>query len=479
MKLVEESTAENNIADNSQFTISASTQAFKVLSSSLYERKHEACLRELSANALDAQIEAGNADKPIKITLPTELSPTLIVQDIGVGMSKENIKALYTNYFSSSKSATNDLIGGFGLGSKSPFAVAKSFVVTSVKDHTLIKCMCYLDNGVPNISFLNEEKTFELNGTIVEVPCTEFYAWESAAEKLFMYWEVKPNFNLNIEIPYRDIQEPGTVKLETSSTYSNRQLRIVDIVVGNFSYKVTNNLSEEISSDLEIQNQLKILSTALDTNSLIDCTVFADIGEIELAPSRERIEETEDNAKYIKKAIQTSIIKHVDSVLVGITEVSKNVNRLTKKELTKERLYKVIQALLKQHSVSALKQIFKSKPVRALTRALTDGFNATYAVTAVDKWLRAIEHIVSVKDIDHTNEYDVHMAGLFSVTSYQSAVVSIIRVPNIKTIRFNSRRISPSEVNMMDLDKPIIAIQNLGADHWKKVIRKFTYGRHT
>lgn len=165
------STVHTNIATPANaFSIKASGAAFKVLSDSLYMDKITACIRELTCNAIDAHREAGNAD-PVIITLPNRLNSTFSIQDFGVGMSHDEVLELYTTYFSSSKQESNDLIGSFGLGSKSPFAYTDSFTVIAIKDGVKNLYSCTLnERSIPEVLLISSTETSEQNGMKVEFP---------------------------------------------------------------------------------------------------------------------------------------------------------------------------------------------------------------------------------------------------------------------------------------------------------------------
>ena len=94
----------------STFKIKANGKAFKILSDGLYSDKIKAIIRELSCNAYDSHIEAGT-DKPFDVHLPTRFDPTFYIRDYGTGLSKEDVEAIYTTYFESTKTNTNDAIG--------------------------------------------------------------------------------------------------------------------------------------------------------------------------------------------------------------------------------------------------------------------------------------------------------------------------------------------------------------------------------
>src|SRR5688572_3649345 len=69
-----------------------------ILRDRLYTNKVLAVLREYSANAWDAHVDAGKADVPIKVVLPTKLDPSLIIRDYGKGLSEEEIFEVYVKY---------------------------------------------------------------------------------------------------------------------------------------------------------------------------------------------------------------------------------------------------------------------------------------------------------------------------------------------------------------------------------------------
>ncbi len=122
--------AEAGVEAQTTFGMDATSEAFRILSSGLYSDKISAVLREVSCNALDAHVVAGVPDRPIEVQLPTVLEPTLRIRDFGPGLDEQQIVEIYTRYFRSDKRESNALIGGKGLGSKSPFCYTDSFNVT-------------------------------------------------------------------------------------------------------------------------------------------------------------------------------------------------------------------------------------------------------------------------------------------------------------------------------------------------------------
>lgn len=153
-----------------EFTIATSAKAFKILSSNLYKDKIASIIRELISNAVDSHKVAGTKE-PIIVTIPTRHYLNFEVEDFGTGLSETELFEVYTSYFSSNKTQSNELIGGYGLGSKSPFSYTDAFTITSRKDGVEVIGICAIgENGVPTLTIVAKNKTDKPNGVKVSVP---------------------------------------------------------------------------------------------------------------------------------------------------------------------------------------------------------------------------------------------------------------------------------------------------------------------
>lgn len=103
-----------------------------MLSSNLYSNQLLAAIREPLCNGWDAHIEAGKTNVPIKIIISDTGELTII--DSGFGIPKDKIAEIYGTYGQSTKRTNNQVTGGFGLGSKSPWALVDAFRVISEHD---------------------------------------------------------------------------------------------------------------------------------------------------------------------------------------------------------------------------------------------------------------------------------------------------------------------------------------------------------
>lgn len=113
------------------FEVKQDAEFFEILSSTLYSNKKLAVVREILCNAWDAHIDAGTTDKFIDVTLNTN---EFTIRDYGKGIKKKDMAKIYCVYGGSSKRSDDKSTGGFGLGSKSPFAYTKNFSVTTHAD---------------------------------------------------------------------------------------------------------------------------------------------------------------------------------------------------------------------------------------------------------------------------------------------------------------------------------------------------------
>lgn len=176
----EKETILGNGSKSKAFSITASPKVFKILSSDLYTNKIRAVVRELITNMIDAHALNGNPEKFI-IQVPGRLDPRFVCRDFGPGMSDfdiqgdDNSPGLYNSYFSSSKAESNDFIGGFGLGSKSPFSYTDTFSITSYHKGEIRGYVAYMDGDGPQIkpTFVKEMGPNDKTGIEIVVPVEE------------------------------------------------------------------------------------------------------------------------------------------------------------------------------------------------------------------------------------------------------------------------------------------------------------------
>jgi hypothetical protein len=297
--------------ESTQFTMKASAKAFAVLSSGLYSNKVRAVIRELSCNAHDSHIEAGAEDKPFEIKLPGYDDRQFFVRDYGTGLTEDEINSVYTTYFESTKSESNDYTGALGLGSKSPFCLVDSFTIDAFKDGTQKTFVAFIGkSGMPELSKLSECETNEPNGLKVSFDVKEnLDSYKSEARDLFRWFPVVPTIisDSTVTVEQVEIQsklsERASVLPRGTFGWSERLF----IKQGTVAYPLTSN---DIDTHFREFSFLNEMCLQLEVN----------IGEVDITASRESIsfvETTIENLKAhfteIKELIEKDIAKELEA----------------------------------------------------------------------------------------------------------------------------------------------------------------------
>lgn len=285
------------------FTIAASAKMFHILSDSLYKHKELAIVRELTANAYDAHIKAKTTDTPFEVHLPTPLEPFFRIKDYGTGLSEQAIYDLYTRYGGSDKTMSDELVGGFGLGSKSPFAYTDQFSVETRYKGKLIKFHAYMDDqGMPSIAKITELPTTEANGLTVEVPVASqaYQPFADAAARVLPYVPIAFNVNIlpdelaTVTTPPEYMATlPGSgntiIKIKKSETHG------CNVVMGIVAYPVEDSIFPYDAPEFHI-----LRNFAFD--------IYAPIGAFDIAASRESLSYNQQTKDLLTKCIADAVV---------------------------------------------------------------------------------------------------------------------------------------------------------------------------
>lgn len=185
----------SGIMGETEFTMKATAKAFDIMINTIYSDKVGAVVREICSNAKDSHNSAGKNNVPFKISVPTTLDPHFTVEDEGTGLPPEKIKKLFSNVFDSTKEDSNDDIGAFGLGSKSPFSLTDSFTVMGNWYGKKYMFLVFKnERRIPSILETGCMDTDEPNGITVKIPVnSDMYDKfiQTIKRQLFMF-EPKP-----------------------------------------------------------------------------------------------------------------------------------------------------------------------------------------------------------------------------------------------------------------------------------------------
>ena len=311
----------SNVGEIGEFRIRNSAKAFNILSSGLYANKIRAIIRELSCNAVDSHTAAGKADTPFDVHLPNAIEPWFSIRDYGTGLSHDQVTNIYTTYFESTKTGSNDFIGALGLGSKSPFSYTDNFTVTTVKDGRKGVYTAFInEQGVPSIALMAEETTTDPNGVEVRFAVesnSDFYKFRDEASTVYTFFKLRPVVSGYSEFQFREI------------TYKER-----DIIPGVHTKDSGRSVAimGNIAYPIDIPNAENVLG---DLASLIDCNLVMefDIGELDFQASREGlsyIPETIASIKAKLKKLNGQLATHVATKADAITNLWDRADYLLK-----------------------------------------------------------------------------------------------------------------------------------------------------
>ena len=243
----------SNDFKTSGFKIQASAKAFEILSSNIYTNKVRAVIREYNCNAYDAHVAAGNGE-PWDVHLPTMLESYFSVRDYGTGLSDQQVREIFTTYFHSTKTDSNDFVGALGLGSKSAFSLVDSFTVVSYYNGVKTDYCCYKDEyGEPQIATLASSDTDEPNGLEVSMSVEGRQDdFEDEAVNVFKYFDVLPNINdkevvksiLKSKEDYKFVCDEGSFNTGYGSLYAR---------MGNVAYKIPHDYRSDLSGFINFE----------------------------------------------------------------------------------------------------------------------------------------------------------------------------------------------------------------------------------
>jgi hypothetical protein len=177
-------------------TISMNAHMFQMLAK-MYSDPIRAIVRELAANALDAHVANGCPNTPFEVKLPTQMDPEFYIKDFGTGMSHNTVMELFMTYGASTKRSSNSEIGGFGIGSKSPYAYTDQYSMVVAYNGKQRTYGAYVDNnGIPTISMLEEKDASPTwpTGVQIRIPvrAEDFSVFKDRAQAVYQWFRVQP-----------------------------------------------------------------------------------------------------------------------------------------------------------------------------------------------------------------------------------------------------------------------------------------------
>lgn len=292
------------------FKIKAHGKAFRILIDGLYSDKFQSIVRELCSNAFDSHKKLGNP-APFYVHLPTALRPEFYIRDYGAGMSHGKVMGTYSTLFDSDKDDDNDLVGMFGLGSKSPFAYTDQFCVTCYDGVSARHYAAGIgEGGVPQIMLLATEPCDEPLGVRVSISVNDkdFGEFKKAAERVVLGFT--PEFECNIKLG----QKLGAVlfKGDGWACYGGSDLPSQwNVRQGCVIYPVQATGGISLPNDGSYNGERKYL-------------IEAPIGTIEVTTSREAVAYAPPVVSYIQDRL-AALVKETGPLIAKKVKPIKNV----------------------------------------------------------------------------------------------------------------------------------------------------------
>lgn len=324
------------VQSKTAYQVAQTAKVMDMFSNMLYKNKIRAVIRELSTNAWDAHVMAGTTDKVPNIHLPSLSDPEFRLRDFGTGMSQEALEEMYQTYGASNKTHSNDFNGCMGIGSKSPFAYANSFVTTSYHNGKKYVYVNAKDRtGMPSMQKMLEEDTNEVNGLEISfaVDKSDIDEFKSEAEDVLRRFPK----------PFKVFCTHGTFKLKSDDyIYEGKgwKIRQYDYynkssyaIMGNVAYPIDPARFDYHPEDLTEADKTawyKHYSRKADNGSKtrkfytdilnLGLEIDFEVGEVEMDISREGLQYT----KATVDAIKDKLDKISDSIEVEIANSIKN-----------------------------------------------------------------------------------------------------------------------------------------------------------
>jgi hypothetical protein len=312
---------------SAEFGISLADSAhiMTILRDTLYTDKVLAVLREYSANAWDAHRDVGKGNVPVKVTIPTNMNPTLEIRDFGKGLSPEGVFTVYTQYGASTKRDSDNAVGMLGIGSKSGFAYSDSFTIVSRYEgmkRTYVAVLDKTNKGVINL--LHEEPCDPADtGVAIQIPVdpSDIWEFEDKARNLFKYFEPRPDINIQIPLLPATQQQlkSGTIfdgNLDEQNSYS-RKYSVGEwvAVMGCIPYRINMEQVRKLDDGaVGIPDFLTHISGAL----------YFNIGDVQVNASREELKYTQETKVAIVERFNLLVEEYVLNTIDNINNASKS-----------------------------------------------------------------------------------------------------------------------------------------------------------
>jgi hypothetical protein len=300
----------------------------------IYTDKNKVIVQELSCNARDAHREIGTPDKPIVIKLPTEFDPTFSITDEGVGLSPDRINDVYRKIGNSTKRSDNLQTGGFGIGSKTPWAKVNMFLVKTTsmegddlvyREYTMIRSGVHFSVNEMIDPEIRDQAIYHTGTTVeMELEKSDWSQIATAIQKIFIEWPVKPiiqGASFSWDYESQAIISGKNFKV-VSKKYEHETYVLMDLIPYNITASSLISMLPKIISDIELEEgqplinpiddraterKIEKITSAIHIFFRINCILYFKTGELSPALNREALQYNEQTCRKIISKICSTI----------------------------------------------------------------------------------------------------------------------------------------------------------------------------
>lgn len=135
----------------------------------IYSDTRKAAITETISNAVDEH-KKHNVDRPVTVIVTQDF---ISIRDYAKGLPEQEVYDVFFTYLNSTKDKTDEYVGGFGIGAKSPSSYANTWYVSSYYNGKLNVYVSSVegDNGVTRKLFSDIDRPGE-SGICVKIPIT-------------------------------------------------------------------------------------------------------------------------------------------------------------------------------------------------------------------------------------------------------------------------------------------------------------------
>jgi hypothetical protein len=397
----------SNVGEVGEFRIRNSAKAFSILSSGLYANKIRAIIREYSCNAVDSHVEAGRADTPFDVHLPNSLEPWFSIRDYGVGLDEQQVRNIFTTYFESTKTETDDLIGGLGLGSKSAFSYTDNFTIVAIKNGTKRVYTAFInEQGVPSIAPMGEEASDEPAGVEIRFAVEDSYdfrKFQNEAQHVYKHFKLRPVVSGGIgEFTFTD-PEYSDRDIIPGVHANDRGYGSCYAIMGNIEYPL------DIPSNMDLGEVGHLLRCGL--------TIEFAIGELDIQASREGLSYIPETVAAVKaklEALNSVLANHIADEVATVKNEWEKAYILAKKldsdlwgAATKKYVADTGFALITDSRYNRVKKFqFNEKTLEKKYNIVIRGFTINHGYGSSTASRINLENVYN----NETSSYEKHMS---------------------------------------------------------------------